>query len=83
MHSGNPRAALEYYGGSKISPSASQNTVLLMNMHDVIIIIRGRTVMSYLRTMFVGVSIYNQLGGKRGKIESINLSMYTIYLLHL
>ena len=42
MHSGNPCAPyhfIQYYAASKISNSASQNTVLLLNMHDVILIL--------------------------------------------
>ena len=36
MHSGNPWHHKQYYAASKISLSANQNTVLLMNIHDVI-----------------------------------------------
>ena len=77
MHSGNPCApynVMQYYGASKISFLANQNTVLLFNMHDVIIII----ILGWY-----GVSWKKQLDGKWCKIQSNIQSFFALLFLEI
>ena len=66
---------IQYYGASKILLSPKLNTVLLMNIHDVklIIIIRGSPGKCYLKKLS-----QRRIGGKRYKIDSIIFKLKSI-----